>query len=171
MAIELGQFLETWTILFSVQYHRSLSILEVLKVFLRQFLYSGIGYSKIVRPPGRMISTSPVNQPWDWWSLFASIRLAWLPNPPFFTLTRIDHDYRPTWSQRETSKLFWFQDVHQWFSQARHFHTDSSVRFVHGTLNSSPLGIILKDFLRTDHQKLHDPHWELWRFEIMFVSS
>ncbi|MEC7219807.1 MAG: hypothetical protein VXW29_05300, partial [SAR324 cluster bacterium] len=55
-------------------------------------------------------------------------------------------------------KLLWFQDVQQWFSQARHFHTDSSVRFVHGTLNSSPLGIILKDFLRIDPHKLHDPH-------------
>ena len=51
------------TILFSVQYHWSLSILEVLKVFLRQFLYSGIGYSKIVRLPRYMIATSPVDQP------------------------------------------------------------------------------------------------------------
>ena len=40
----------------------------------------------------------------------------------------------------------------------RHFHTDSSVRFVHGALNPSPLGIILKDLLRTDPQTLHDPH-------------
>ena len=33
-----------------------------------------------------------------------------------------------------------------------------TVRFVYGALNSSPLGIILKDFLRTDPQKLHDSH-------------
>ena len=59
---------------------------------------------------------------------------------------------------KEKLRNFWFQDVHQWSSQARHFHTDSSVRFVHGALNPSPLGIILKDFLRTDPQKLHDPH-------------